>query len=158
MAKVIYGTWGVVNEGRHGRPRATSGPQRCGKTGTAQLASNEFLKGKTGKNSRITPGLWASRRARRPKSWWWRFTSTAGTGQFAAPIVRDVLKAYFDKKARLAADAETRQTRRGAETTHQPSSSDSDYPSVRRPEPPAPEANTIVEAALSFDVSVAQRA
>ena len=38
-----------------------------------------------------------------------------GHGQFAAPVARDVLKAYFDKKARLAADAVTR--RRGdAET------------------------------------------
>ena len=28
-----------------------------------------------------------------------------GHGQFAAPIARDVIKAYFDKKARLAAQA-----------------------------------------------------
>src|SRR5262249_44353557 len=31
-------------------------------------------------------------------------------GQFAAPIVRDVLKAYFDKKQRLAEEARQKQT------------------------------------------------
>ena len=35
------------------------------------------------------------------KSWWWRCSSTASTDSLRRPIVRDVLKAYFDKKERL---------------------------------------------------------
>jgi hypothetical protein len=31
------------------------------------------------------------------------FERFPGHGQYAAPLVRDVMKAYFDKKARLAA-------------------------------------------------------
>ena len=31
------------------------------------------------------------------------FEKFPGHGQYAAPLVRDVMKAYFDKKARLAA-------------------------------------------------------
>jgi penicillin-binding protein 2 len=116
VAKVIYGTWGVVNEpGGTGVRAQLPGLNVCGKTGTAQLASNEFLKGKTGKE--FLDNAWfvgfAPREA--PEIVVVALYDHGGHGQFAAPVARDVLKAYFDKKARLAADAVTR--RRGdAET------------------------------------------
>ena len=104
MEKVIYGTYGVVNEGGTGVRARLPGLDVCGKTGTAQLASNEFLKGKTGKE--FEDNAWfvgfAPREA--PEIVVVALFEHGEHGQFAAPIVRDVMKAYFDKKARLAAD------------------------------------------------------
>ena len=44
VRKVIYGMYGVVNEGGTGGRARIPGIDVCGKTGTAQLASNELLK------------------------------------------------------------------------------------------------------------------
>ena len=111
VQKVIAGTWGVVNEGGTGVRARLAGLDVCGKTGTAQLASNEFLKGKKGKE--FEDNAWFVGFAPRdaPEIVVVALYEHGGHGQFAAPVVRDVLKAYFDKKVRLAADAATR--RRG---------------------------------------------
>ncbi|MFN7994488.1 MAG: penicillin-binding protein 2 [Bryobacteraceae bacterium] len=105
VEKVIAGTYGVVNEGGTGGRARLPGLEVCGKTGTAQLASNEFLKGKKGKE--FEDNAWfvgfAPRQA--PEIVIVALFEHGGHGQFAAPIVRDVMKAYFDKKARLAAQA-----------------------------------------------------
>ncbi len=45
VQKVIYGMYGVVNEGGTGGRAKLPGIDVCGKTGSAQLASNVFLKG-----------------------------------------------------------------------------------------------------------------
>jgi penicillin-binding protein 2 len=104
VEKVIYGTYGVVNEGGTGGRARLPGIDVCGKTGTAQLASNEFLKGKTGKE--FADNAWfvgfAPRQA--PEIVVVALFEHGSHGQFAAPIVRDVMKSYFDKKARLAAE------------------------------------------------------
>ena len=75
----------------------------CGKTGTAQVASNEFTKGKSDKD--LKDNAWfvgfAPRQA--PEIVVVALFEHGVHGQFAAPIVRDVLKAYFDKKLRLNA-------------------------------------------------------
>jgi len=107
VSKVIYGTWGVVNEpGGTGVRAQLPGLDVCGKTGTAQLASNKFLSGKTGKE--FEDNAWfvgfAPREA--PEIVVVALYDHGGHGQFAAPVARDVLKAYFDKKTRLGGDAE----------------------------------------------------
>jgi penicillin-binding protein 2 len=110
VAKVIYGTWGVVNEpGGTGVRAQLPGLNVCGKTGTAQLASNNFLKGKTGKE--FEDNAWFVGFAPRdaPEIVVVALYDHGGHGQFAAPVARDVMKAYFDKKARRAAAAQTQQ-------------------------------------------------
>ena len=114
VQKVIYGTYGVVNEGGTGVRARLPGIDVCGKTGTAQLASNEFLKGKKGKE--FEDNAWfvgfAPRQA--PEIVIVALFEHGGHGQFAAPIVRDVMKAYFDKKTRLAAARRPEPTRIGS--------------------------------------------
>jgi penicillin-binding protein 2 len=93
----------VVNEGGTGGRAQLPGLNVCGKTGTAQLASDAFLKGKKGKeylNNAWFVGF-APREA--PEIVVVALFEHGAEGPLAAPIARDVLKSYFDKKARLAA-------------------------------------------------------
>jgi penicillin-binding protein 2 len=98
---IIDGMYGVVNEGGTGGRARLPNIEVCGKTGSAQLASNDFLKGNTKKN--MADNAWfvgfAPRQA--PEIVVVALFENGVHGQFAAPIARDVLKAYFDKKARL---------------------------------------------------------
>jgi penicillin-binding protein 2 len=104
VSKVIYGTWGVVNEpGGTGVRAQLPGLNVCGKTGTAQLASNKFLAGKTGKQYEDNAWFVGFAPREAPEIVVVALYDHGGHGQFAAPVARDVLKAYFDKKARLAA-------------------------------------------------------
>ena len=100
--KVVYGMYGVVNEpGGTGVRARLPGISVCGKTGTAQLASSELLK-----NTKLGQVL-------KDNAWFVGFAPCESPeivvaalyeggehGYMAAPIVRDVIKAYFDKKAR----------------------------------------------------------
>lgn len=101
IAKVIYGMYGVVNEYGTGVRARLAGYDVCGKTGTAQLASNQYLKGKTAVH--LKDNAWfvgfAPRQA--PEIAVVALFENGEHGQLAAPIVRDVIKAYFDKKIRL---------------------------------------------------------
>lgn len=74
----------------------------CGKTGTAQLASNEVLKGtKIGQTMRDNAWFVGFAPMESPEIVVAALFEGGQHGQLAAPIVRDVLKAYFDKKVRL---------------------------------------------------------
>ena len=100
---VIYGMYGVVNEGGTGRMAALPGIRICGKTGTAQLASNKFLKGTAaGRNMKDNAWFVGYGPQEAPEIVVVALFENGEHGDRASWIVRDVLKAYFDKKERRA--------------------------------------------------------
>jgi len=105
VAKVISGMYGVVNEpGGTGWRARLPGIDVCGKTGSAQLVSNSAIKAGFKVAEDMKDNAWFVGFAPRdnPEIVVAAFFENGVHGQLAAPIVRDVLKAYFDKKARLA--------------------------------------------------------
>ena len=102
VSKVIYGMYGVVNEGGTGGRAKIPGLDVCGKTGTAQLASTAMVKSANGK---MKNNAWFVGFAPRenPEIVVVALFEHGAEGPLAAPIVRDVIKAYFDKKARKEA-------------------------------------------------------
>jgi penicillin-binding protein 2 len=103
LKEVIDGMYGVVNEGGTGVRAALPGIAVCGKTGTAQVASNEFTKGKSDKDLKDNAWFVGFAPCQAPEIVAVAYFEHGAESKFAAPIVRDVIKAYFDKKARLAA-------------------------------------------------------
>lgn len=105
---VIDGMYGVVNEGGTGVRARLPNIEVCGKTGSAQLASNDFVKGGGAGRKNLKDNAWfvgfAPRQA--PEIVVVALFEHGEHGQFAAPIVRDVMKAYFDKKVRVAQQAQ----------------------------------------------------
>ncbi|MBS1825398.1 MAG: penicillin-binding protein 2 [Acidobacteria bacterium] len=102
VLKVVGGMYNVVNGGGTAGNSRLPGIELCGKTGTAQLASNDFLKAaKLGKE--FADNAWfvgfAPREA--PEIVVAALFENGEHGDRAAPIVRDVVKSYFDKKRRL---------------------------------------------------------
>lgn len=101
---VVDGMYGVVNEGGTGARAAIPGVELCGKTGTAQLASIDKAKAEAARHGmNLKDNAWfvgfAPRRA--PEIVVVALFDHGQLGQNAATIVRDVVKAYFDKKTRL---------------------------------------------------------
>jgi penicillin-binding protein 2 len=101
LAKILDGMCAVVNEGGTGASVHMNEIVLCGKTGSAQRVSNDFMKTKQGQD------------AFKDDAWFVGFATRANPeivvvalyengvhGPLAAPIVRDVIKAYYDKKAR----------------------------------------------------------
>jgi penicillin-binding protein 2 len=100
ILKVVDGMLAVVNEGTGARSRLP-GIEFCGKTGTAQLASNDFVKGsEAGKNLKDT-AWFVGFAPRDPEIVVVALFEAGEHGDRAGPIVRDVIKAYFDKKSRI---------------------------------------------------------
>jgi penicillin-binding protein 2 len=99
LAEVVDGMYGVVNEGGTGHAAALPNIEVCGKTGTAQLVSTEKMKSMHLKNN-----AWFEAFAPKgaPEIAVVALFESGEEGANAAWIVRDVMKAYFDKKARLA--------------------------------------------------------
>ena len=99
---IVDGMYGVVNEGGTGGRAKLPGISVCGKTGTAQLTSEDYAKSKGKKTS--ADNIWFEGFApcEAPEIVVVAmYENFPGHGQYAAPLVRDVMKAYFDKKARL---------------------------------------------------------
>jgi penicillin-binding protein 2 len=99
---VVDGMYSVVNEGGTGGRARLPGIEVCGKTGSAQVVSNELAKSS------------AATREMKDNGWFEAFAPRSAPeivvvvlfeggehGGAAAAISRDVLKAYFDKKARV---------------------------------------------------------
>ena len=100
---VVDGMYGVVNEGGGTGVRAALPHiEVCGKTGTSQLASNDYVK-PAGGGEDMRDNAWFVGFAPRdnPEIVVVTLFEHGGHGQFAAAIVRYVLKAHFDKKDRV---------------------------------------------------------
>ncbi len=102
-AKIVYGMYGVVNEGGTGVRARLPGVSVCGKTGSAQLASNQALQGtKLGQVLKDNAWFVGFAPCESPEIVVAVLYESGEHGYLAAPVVRDVIKAYFDKKARTA--------------------------------------------------------
>ena len=108
---VVKGLWGVVNAGGTGGRARLAGYDVCGKTGTAQLVSN---RSSVSGDRDFRDNAWFVGFApcRSPEIVVVSLFEHGEHGHLAAPIVRDVLKAYFDKQRRAPGDVQ--QAYRGA--------------------------------------------
>lgn len=103
VKEIVQGMQGVIEGGTGGRARIP-GIAVCGKTGTAQLTSEQYAKSKGQKTSEDNAWFEAFAPCQAPEIVVVvLFERFPGHGQYAAPVARDVMKAYFDKKQRLAA-------------------------------------------------------
>ncbi|MBM3774470.1 MAG: penicillin-binding protein 2 [Acidobacteria bacterium] len=104
---IADGMYGVVNEagGTGGRSRLP-GIEVAGKTGTSQLASLDLAKSKGGQSLKDNAWFVGFAPKLDPEIVVVALYEHAEHGYLAAPIVRDVIKAYFDKKARLTSQAQ----------------------------------------------------
>jgi penicillin-binding protein 2 len=101
LEQVISGMYAVVNEGGTGRTAALPDVKVAGKTGTAQVAATEKTKGAK-LNSSLANHAWfvGFAPADHPEIAVVALYENGVESYNAVPIVRDVIKAYFDKKAR----------------------------------------------------------
>jgi penicillin-binding protein 2 len=101
LHQVIAGMYAVVNEGGTGRAGQLPNIKVCGKTGTAQVASSQFTKGAKLREA-LANNVWFAGFAPEdsPEIVVVALYENGEESYNAVPIVRDVLKAYFDKKTR----------------------------------------------------------
>jgi penicillin-binding protein 2 len=100
VQKVVDGMYGVVNEGGTGVRAQLKGIEICGKTGSAQTASNAYAK--THKGAAVDNSWFVGfGQKNNPEIVVAALWQNGEHGMLSAPVVRDVLKAYYDKKARL---------------------------------------------------------
>ncbi len=102
VMRVINGMSAVVNEGGTGGASRIPGIEFCGKTGTAQRASLDLMKlGKLGDEYKDDAWFVGFAPRSAPEIVVAALWENGVHGNLAGPIVRDVIKAYFDKKARI---------------------------------------------------------
>ena len=103
VREVVDGMFGVVNEGggTGGRARLPY-VEVCGKTGSSQVASNDLTKGSSAKNLKDNAWFEAFAPCHAPEIAVVALWDHGEHGSLAAPIAKDILAAYFDKKKRLA--------------------------------------------------------
>ena len=106
ILSVVAGMYGVVNEGGTATIAHLPGVEFCGKTGTAQLVSNEYLK--KNKTRIVKDNAWFVGFAPRqnPEIAIVALFEAGEHGKDASTIARDVVKVYFDKKARTKQPAQ----------------------------------------------------
>jgi len=100
VEKIANGLWAVVNEGGTGVRARIPGYDIIGKTGTAQVASAQFTKGKTDQKFKDNAWFVGAVPRLNPEIVVVALFEHGEHGNLAAPIVRDVLKAYLDKQIR----------------------------------------------------------
>ncbi|MBI3207836.1 MAG: penicillin-binding protein 2 [Candidatus Solibacter usitatus] len=108
LLRVIQGMSGVVNAGGTAARARIPGIEMCGKTGSAQVVSLDLSKAnKT--NRDYADNAWFVGFAPKDSAEIVVVALFEGGvhGDRAAPIVRDVVKAYFDKKKKLEQNART---------------------------------------------------
>jgi penicillin-binding protein 2 len=98
---ILQGLWGVVNDGGTGSRAMIPGVEVCGKTGSAQRVSRKFAQNND--DPRLLDDAWFVGFApcREPEIVVTALFENGIHGSYAAPIARDVIKAYYDKKARI---------------------------------------------------------
>jgi len=97
--KVLYSMYAVVNEGGTGGSARVAGLEISGKTGTAQRASDALVKsGKLGSDYHDDAWFVGFAPRQTPEIVVAALFENGEHGNLAGPIVRDVIKAYFDKK------------------------------------------------------------
>ena len=103
LGKVLDGMCAVVSEGTANASRLPN-ITMCGKTGSAQRVSNDYLKSRKGGTGgeELKDDAWFVGFASRenPEIVVAVLYENGVHGPLAAPVVRDVIKAYYDKKAR----------------------------------------------------------
>ena len=114
VKKVVDGMYAVVNEGGTGGRARIPGIEVCGKTGSAQTVSNAYVAahGKAGVLDNSWFVAFAPRSA--PEIVVSVLYEGGEHGMLAAPVARDVIKAYFDKKIRLLTEKQTEKPPRSA--------------------------------------------
>ena len=114
---LLKGMWGVVNEGGGtGAGARCPGIEIAGKTGTAQVVSAELQKSEH--NQEFNNNAWfvGFSPATKPEIVVSALVMHGGHSTIAVPIVRDVIKAYYDKKHPRKPEEEQLQTRLGGST------------------------------------------
>jgi len=103
VAAIVSGMFGVINEGGTGAASRIEGVEFSGKTGSAQRVSNELRKsGKLAKDEALDNGWFVGFAPRQnPEIVVVALLEGGEHGSLAAPVARDIVKAYFDKKVRL---------------------------------------------------------
>ncbi len=100
VAKIANGLWAVVNEGGTGVRARIPGYDIAGKTGTSQLASVEFAKARAERDYQDNAWFVGVFPRQNPELVVLALFEHGEHGNLAAPIVRDVMKAYLDKQIR----------------------------------------------------------
>ncbi|MGD1070804.1 MAG: penicillin-binding transpeptidase domain-containing protein, partial [Bryobacteraceae bacterium] len=98
--QIVYGMYGVVNEGGTGVRARIPNLEVCGKTGSAQTTSMEYAK--THKDVKDNAWFVEFAPCYKPEIVISVLWEGGVHGMYGAPMARDVMVAYFDKKARLA--------------------------------------------------------
>ncbi|MEQ1946314.1 MAG: penicillin-binding protein 2 [Bryobacteraceae bacterium] len=108
IATIVEGMYGVVNEGGTGAASRIEGVEFSGKTGSAQRVSNALRKsGKLDRDEALDNGWFVGFAPRKnPEIVVVALLEGGEHGNLAAPVARDVVKSYFDKKVRTSQKAE----------------------------------------------------